>query len=93
MERPSPVNRFYATFGAGQYAGLLANNYVSILAPDSGAAAIAMNQMFGNHGWSNVYTEHQRPTSIDKYHLVSLGTVRVEWNHDHTDVYVNKVAV
>lgn len=68
---------FYATFGQGQYFGLLKDYYVEISAPDMGKAMKAMREAFENK-YSNVYPGLPDEKTIKFFPKGCLGRLEIE---------------
>lgn len=65
------MNKYFATFGQGQYQGALANSYVEIHAPSEPLARLVMATAFGNK-WASIYDETEFTDQPDRFGLMRL---------------------
>lgn len=65
------MNKYFATFGQGQYLGALANSYVEIHAPSEMMARIVMKNAFGEK-WAATYNEEEFTDQPDRFGLMRL---------------------
>lgn len=70
------MKNFYATFGQGQYEGMLRNFFIQFSAEDAGDCAKIMTRAFGNK-WSNIYDELTWQNSTHDVGLACLAFVEV----------------
>lgn len=67
---------YYATFGQGQYEGMLRNFFVQFSAEEQAVCAVIMSRAFGNK-WLNVYDEKAWSESMHMADLTCIALVDV----------------
>ena len=65
------MQKFYMTFGSGQYFGALANSFIEIQASNEFAARMLMSRVFGAV-WSGCYDEESFKGQVEQYGLTRL---------------------